>query len=203
MVLFGLDLKRCSSICDPARNSIAGGIDEPGKAGVRASHTTSAADNVSAVRGPVRRRAQGQELFLPRSISVHGVRSTDVWGKSARHRSVSASARKQAVPHGHSKPSVAQHACRCQPSARLAYLRRLCAVSDPDCSAFVCGRTVWSRSERDGLRLGCQYHRLVSLGVFLGTVSFGQSGDQTGTRSWTCAAISLRSCTSATANFTT
>ena len=75
VVLFGLDLKRFLSIGDPARSSIAGGIDESWEAGVRASHTTLATDNVSTVRGPARWRARGQELFLPRSIPVHDVRA--------------------------------------------------------------------------------------------------------------------------------
>ena len=178
MVFLGLDLKRFSSICDPARDSFAGGIDELGKAGIRTSYAAFAADNVSEVCGALWRRAQGQELFLSRSISLHGVRPTDISGKPARHRSVSASARKQAVPLGHSESSVAQHAGRCQRSARLAHLRRLCAISDPYCPAFVCGRTVWGGSERDGLRPGCQRHRLVPVGVFLGAVSLGESGHQ-------------------------
>src|SRR3989338_9866347 len=99
MIFLGLDLKSAPSICDPARNSPAGGIHEPGQTGLRASHAALAADNVSSLRGPLWRRAQGQDLFLSRPISLDGIRPTDLSRELARHRSVPESPRKQAVPH--------------------------------------------------------------------------------------------------------
>ena len=51
-----------------------------------------AADDVSPLRGALRRRAQGQKLFLSRSVSLHGVRPTDLSRELARHRSVPARA---------------------------------------------------------------------------------------------------------------
>ena len=51
MIFLGLDLNLPALICDPARNSLAGGIDELGQTGVRASHAAFAADHVSPLRG--------------------------------------------------------------------------------------------------------------------------------------------------------
>src|SRR5712692_7809737 len=113
MIFLGLDLKYAPSICDPARNSLAGGIDEPGQTGFCASHATFAADDVSSLRGALRRRTQGQELFLPRPVSLDGVRPTDLSRKLARYRSVPESPTKQALPHGYQQSGIAQHAGRC------------------------------------------------------------------------------------------
>jgi len=41
------DLNCATSICDPARNSLVGGMDELGQTGVRASHAAFAADHFS------------------------------------------------------------------------------------------------------------------------------------------------------------
>ena len=49
MIFLGHDLKYAASICDPARNSLVGGIDEPGQTRVRASDAAFAADNVSSL----------------------------------------------------------------------------------------------------------------------------------------------------------
>src|SRR5262244_1444978 len=90
MIFLGLDLNCATLICDPAKNSLAGGIDELWQTGVRASHAAFAADHVSPLRRALWRSAQGQELFLSRPIPLHGVRSTDLSRQFARHRSVPA-----------------------------------------------------------------------------------------------------------------
>lgn len=77
MIVLGLDLKRASSNCNPARHSLARGIDEQRQAGVLACHSACAADDVSPVRRTLWWGAQGQELFLARAISLHGLCPTD------------------------------------------------------------------------------------------------------------------------------
>ena len=61
-----------------------------------------------------------------------------------------------------------------QRTARLAYLRRLCASLDPDRPASVCRRRFRTRTRQHGLCPRCVDHRPVSLGVSLGAVSFDQ-----------------------------
>src|SRR6476619_3820635 len=101
MIFLGFDLNYASSICDPARNSLVGGIDELGQTRVRANHAAFAADHVSPLRDALWRSAQGQELFLSRPIPLDGIRSTDLSRQFARYRSLPARATEQALSHGH------------------------------------------------------------------------------------------------------
>jgi Domain of unknown function (DUF4372) len=59
-----------------------------------------------------------------------------------------------------------------------AYLLRLRPESDSHGTAALCQRTLWSRAQRNRLRIGCHHHRFVSVGVSLGAVSVDQSSDQ-------------------------
>src|SRR5438105_7995803 len=176
MIFLGLDLNCVETICDPASNLLVGGTHEFGQVGVCANHAAFAIDHVSPLCGALWRRAQGQEFFLPGSLSLHGFCSTDLSRKFARHRSVPACASGQAVPHGHQEPGVAQYSGRCQREPRLAHLRRLCPVAHRHCPSSLCRRIVWRRSQRHGLRSGCQHHRPVSVGLSLGSVSLVLSG---------------------------
>ena len=178
MIFLGLDLNCVETICDPASNLLVGGTHEFGQVGVCANHAAFAIDHVSPLCGALWRRAQGQEFFLPGSLSLHGFCSTDLSRKFARHRSVPACASGQAVPHGHQEPGVAQYSGRCQREPRLAHLRRLCPVAHRHCPSSLCRRIVWRRSQRHGLRSGCQHHRPVSVGLSLGSVSLDQGGYQ-------------------------
>ncbi len=57
MLFLGLDLKRDTSICDPARSLLAGSIDELGQVGIRAAYAAFVADDLSPLRRALRRRA--------------------------------------------------------------------------------------------------------------------------------------------------
>src|SRR3990170_7284350 len=118
MIFLGLDLKYGSSICDPARNSLAGGIHESGQTRVLATYRALAADNVSSLRGALWRSTQGQDLSLSRPITLAGVRPADLSRELARHRSVPESPGKKTLPHGHQQPGIAQHSGRCQRESR-------------------------------------------------------------------------------------
>src|SRR5262245_28071699 len=63
MIFLGLDLNCACLICDPARNSLVGGIDELGQTGVRASHAAFAADYVSPLRDALWRSAHKVKSF--------------------------------------------------------------------------------------------------------------------------------------------
>src|SRR5271166_5453924 len=106
MFFSGLDLNMNRGICDPAMTSVAGIADEPGQTCLRTADATFAAEHVSPLRRQVRRRAQGQEFFVPRSISVHGLRTADLSGEPARHRSLLAGSDREALSPGHSRPNL-------------------------------------------------------------------------------------------------
>src|SRR3974390_2867030 len=100
MIWPGLDLNLEPTFCHPARNALAGGLDAHRQVGFRAGHRTSAVDHVSPLRGTLRWKSQGQKLFLSRSVSLHGIRPTDLSRKLARYRSVSARPTEQTLSHG-------------------------------------------------------------------------------------------------------
>src|SRR5271157_1946531 len=98
----GLDLNCERRFCDPARYDFAGMIDEPRPAGVRAIDAASSVDDVSPLCEPLCGRTEGEVVLLPRSVSVHGLRTVDLPGGSARYRSLSARPALQALSPGDS-----------------------------------------------------------------------------------------------------
>ncbi len=175
-------------ICDPARNSLEEALNLPG---FRASHAALAADNVSSLP-----RYGGEPWSRPAHQYLSMARPTDLSRELARHRGVPESPRKQA---GHQEPGVAQTLADANEvrdwriyadfaQSLIGIARRLYA-GDPfgvdlketyalDASTIDLCLSVFSWAPFRSKRLYC-------------------------TRSWTCAATSLRSCTSATANCTT
>ena len=112
---------------------------------------------------------------------LHGLRAADLSREPARHRSVSACAKRQALSPGISQPRCAQHAGQCQRDAGLAHLLRLCAKPDRHSPAALRRRGVRARSQGHRLRARCHHDRSVSLGLSLGAVSLDQSGGQAAT----------------------
>src|SRR4029077_19348975 len=123
MIFLGLDLNCATPICDPARKSLVGGIDELGQTGVRASHAAFAVDHVSPLRDALWRSAQSQEFFLSRPIPLDGIRSIRRSRKVWRHHNLPARATEQVLSYGHQEPGFAQYSGRCQREPRLAHLR--------------------------------------------------------------------------------
>src|SRR5215204_267290 len=107
-------------------------------------------------------RLQTQDFFLLGSISLHGLRTTNLSGEFARYRSLPARATDQALSPRHSRPSLTQHSGPCKLGARLAHLRRLCASVDYPRPRALRGRQLRRGIGPDGLRARCHYHRFVS-----------------------------------------
>lgn len=81
----GLDLNRAGSMLALAEPS-----HEHRKTRLCSTHDAPSLDHVSAVRRQLWRGTQGQAVHLHGSIPVYGLCPTDLPGKSARHRSLSA-----------------------------------------------------------------------------------------------------------------
>ena len=139
---------------------------------------------VRRYRGDYRSRG----FTLSRSVSVHGIRAAHVSRELAGHRNVPAFGAAQAVSCRFSFARFSQHAGGRQPSPRLANLLRL--RPGVDCA----GRQLYAdEAIRRGfgsgrLCSGRDDHRPVLDAVSLGSVSTAQSGRQSCTRCWTCAA---------------
>ena len=68
-----------------------------------------AALHISKMRQSLPRQLQSQKLHMSGSVSMHGFRSNDISREFTRHRGMSPSPEKQALPHGNSKYSISQH----------------------------------------------------------------------------------------------
>ncbi len=179
MSFSGLDFDFDKRWCDPAKTLFADGTHALRQAGFFAVDEAPSAQHFSPMRCGVRRRAQDQELLLSRTVSLPGVRSAYLPREPAGYRGLPASPERQALSHGDPQPDFAQHAGGCERSTRLAHLRQLRAALDHDGSQALCRRSVWSRSQRDGLRPRRDDHRFVPVGLPLGSVSHDESRCQT------------------------
>src|SRR5260221_408715 len=119
-------------------------------------------------------RLQTQDFFLLGSVPLHELRAANLSRESARYRSLPARATHQALPSGHSRPSLAQYPGPCELGTRLAHLRRLRASADYPRPRALRGRQLWRRVGADGLRARCHYHRFVPGAFPLGQVSQAQ-----------------------------
>src|SRR5664279_4130423 len=81
---------------------------------------------------PVPRQLQDQGFHLSRSISLHGLCTTDISGKSQRYRIMSSISKKQTLSHGYSGQCIPQHIGQRQQGKGLADLCRFCSLSDSE-----------------------------------------------------------------------
>src|SRR4030065_35339 len=100
----------CNAIVAP--NQTIGGSDAFGEIDIRAVDGTSSGEGLGAMRSALSWQLQDPELHVSGSISVHGVCAADVSRESAGHRSMFALADRDALPHGYSRPGVAQQGGR-------------------------------------------------------------------------------------------
>jgi hypothetical protein len=126
---------------------------------------------ISEMRSTIQRPLQGQTLFLLEPIPLHGLCSTDLSGKSPRHRGMSPFESTETLSHGLPRKCLTQYSGPFQPGLRLANLCRLCPCSDYPGQKPLCQRSLWRRVESNGLCLGLHHHRSLSVVVSLGNLS--------------------------------
>ncbi len=100
------------------------------KTDYRAGYGAFAAYGIRALRCPVRREPLGPGLRLHGPTLVHDFRTAYFSREPAGHRCMSTLADREALPHGDSRSSVAQHHDHCERDAQLANLRRFRATRD-------------------------------------------------------------------------
>ena len=123
---------------------------------------------VSSVCPTIQRRLQGEKLFMLGSVSLHGIRTTYLSGKSARYPSVLTSSSKQTLSHGLSRENIPQHTGQRQSSQELADLRRLCSRSHRYRQTTLCKRRFWSGTGTDGIRIRFHDNRSMPFSVSVG-----------------------------------
>src|SRR3990167_8351893 len=142
------------------------------------SRGSSSYVSFSSMYPEIQGASQSSKVLLPRSISKHGLCSTHLPRKLARHRSMSSSTKVQNLSHGHSRRYFTQHLGLCQRNARLENLRRLCSNSYSYRQTSLCRRRFWRRTQRNRLCTRCYNHRPVSFYVSLGSLSQTQGSGQ-------------------------
>src|ERR1700752_2506140 len=108
---------------------------------------------------------QVEAVLLLGSVSVYGIRATDLSRKPARYRSLFAFGRIEALSHGNSQPRLAQHFGERKSGTRLAHLRGFRTSADSHCSRTLCQRQLPHRSQGSCLRARCNNHRPVPVVV--------------------------------------
>ena len=159
--------------------------------------------DLSAVRRALSGRPLGQELQVCRALPLHGLRPTHLSREPARHRSLPARPRRQALPHGHPGRRVAQHPGRCQRTTRLAHLRRLRPTPHPHGPPPLCGRRLGPGTRRDRPMPSTPQPSICVSRCSLGPTSARPRRRSSCTHFSTCAAPSRPSSTSPPASSTT
>src|SRR5512136_2747063 len=150
----------------------------------RANHFLSAHElfpriRIQQMRSPVPRRVSDSELFMFRSIPLHGLCSTDLSGESSRYRNMPAGHAAQALSCRVPRQSFSKHVGRCQRKPGLAYLRRLRSCVDRNGQRVVCQRGLRTANHRSCLRSGFHHDRPVSVAFPVGFFSATKGCHQT------------------------
>lgn len=174
------DLNRTCPNCDPVALFGTPGVTAyvHRKSHIYSSNGTPADAHIPALRSTLSRQPQNKNIFLSRSISLHGICPAYLSGKPSGHRGLSPRTTKQALPHGYPRRHIPQHFSQCQQGSRLAYLCRLCSVSYPNRPQTLCGRRHRNRTRQYGLCARRHYNRSLSFCFSLGPFSYYQSRRQ-------------------------
>jgi hypothetical protein len=194
--LFGVDLNLHQRFCDPMSIFSTRSRDERRQVRIRAVDGASSAHKFPSLRAAISRRAQDQDLLMSGSVSMHGVRATDLSREPARYRSMSARTKWQALSSGHAHQSGGpQHLGACQRHSRLAYLCRVRSAFNHHRAQALCWRCSCSTAQGDGLRVGLYPHRSVPWYVQVDTLTTKQGWGEVAYLARSRAAPFPRSCT--------
>src|SRR3989304_828252 len=120
-----IDLNSKSVFCHPSAKPQKGMAYEHWKNCLYTSDGSFALTRISPLCRPVSRRLQDPEFLFPGSIALYGLCPTDLPGKFAGYRSLSASTVLQALSHGNPRQGLPKHDGIRQRTSGLAHLRRL------------------------------------------------------------------------------
>src|SRR3990172_301248 len=171
MQLFDLNSIYLESSYNPPQYQLRRCQDEFGENGLRSIAATSAAIRVQPVRSSILRQSQNQELFLSRSVSLHGLRSTDLPRKSTRHCNVPQFPQGETLSHGIPREARQVNAGRRERTSGLPHLSGLRLCAHQHGQQTLSKRRSWSGSETGYLCLGFNRHRSLPVHVPVGNVS--------------------------------
>ncbi len=130
------------------------------------------------MRPAISRQPSDKNVFLFRSIPVHGVCPDNLSSKPSRHRKLSSSNAAETLPLRHTGKCFAQYIGKCERTSRLENIRRLRTVFDRQSSDTLCQRRLRHSTESRSLCFGFNHHRFMSFTVSMGKISQTQSRSQ-------------------------
>src|SRR3972149_7562967 len=142
--------------------------------GVRATHEAFTPSHVPPLYAALPFQLSHQDILASRSVSLHGLRATDLPREPARHRNLSARPSGQALSSWHTRSCCQEYPGRCQRIPRLAQLRRLRDEPDPDGQNALHQRSLRRGAGTDGLRTGYYDQRPVLERLAVGTLPPGE-----------------------------
>src|SRR5438552_3626257 len=142
-------------------------IREPRTNHICSTHQLSFAQRIQSLRSPLRRQQARATVLMLGPISNHGFCPINLPREFARHRSVSASPRPQALSLRLQWSHQTFHAGRRQRNARLENLCRLRPESDSDRAALVRRNRPGSGTRINRLCARRDYHRSLSVALSL------------------------------------
>ena len=188
MQLFDLNAIYLNSSYNPPQYYLRRSQDEFWKNGLRSIASAPAAIRIQSLCSSISRQSQSQKLLLPRSIPLHGLRSTDLSRKPARHRNVPQLPQGETLSHGIPREARQVNSSRCKRTPGLPHISglRLCAYQHSQ--QTLSGRRTGFRSEVGGLCFGFNRHRSLPVHLPMGNVSQDESRYQS-THTPQCAGI--------------
>src|SRR6266498_3439049 len=126
---------------------------------------------VSPMRRSLQRQLQGVNVYLPGSVSLHGLRTAYISRKSSGHRSMSSRREAETLSHGYPEQRLPKHVGQCQREPRLENLRGLCPSADQNRQRTIRKRRLRSGIEARCLRLRFNDYRSLPFSISLGKVS--------------------------------
>src|SRR6266568_139072 len=152
---------------------------EPRTNRVCSTHQLSSIQRIQSLCGPLRRQQARATVLMLGPIPDHGFCPINLPREFARHRSVSASPRSQALSLWLSWSRQAFYVGRCQRDSRLENLCRFRPESDSDRAALVRRHRLGSGTRINCLRARRDHHRSMSVALSLGQVPPTQGRYQT------------------------
>lgn len=144
---------------DTPRFSRKGMANERWTDHLRSTHGLFAETRIQPLRAAVLRQPPNPELLLPRPVSLHGFRPTDLLRKPAGYRNLSA-AMQSKLDHAGIRGNVSRSTLADANETRDAHLRRLRRGADHPSAASLCPRRVWRNPGTDRLRFRLDDDRL-------------------------------------------
>lgn len=166
---------RQSHTCASLRKEMA---DELRKDSILSTDGFFARIRISSLCGALPRQPQSAKFFMLGSVSDDGLRSAHLSRKSQGHRDLFESCGREALPHGHSRQGLSQHAGARQRSARLENLPGLCPGTDPKRQGASSQRSSLGTTRSNRVRFRFHHRRSVPVAISLGEVSKTQSRRQ-------------------------